>query len=86
MNEHEAEKILRSVPGYDWLLNDGRSFWTPQELEPFLGISFQTIRRWADAGVIPGSLNFGSTGIRIPRGGLMIYLAGKLTGGQQRLA
>ena len=86
MTEHEAEQTLRSVPGYDWLVNDGRLFWTPQDLAPFLGVTPQTIKNWTDAGLIPGALNFGSAGVRLPRGGLMIYLASRIPGTQQKHA
>lgn len=86
MTEQEADQILRSVPGYSWLLNDGRLFWSPTDLEPFIGFNANTIRRWVDAGLIPGALDFGSSGIRIPRGGLMVYLASKIAGGQQKHA
>ena len=80
MTAQEAEQILRSTPGYDWLINDTRMFWSPAELEPFLSVSANTIRRWADSGLIPGAVDFGTTGWRIPRAGLMIYLASRLGG------
>ena len=79
MTEEEiAENKLRTTPGYTWLINDNKAFWTPQELEKYLGFSAQTIRRWVEAGAIPGALDFGATGIRIPRAGLIIYLANNL--------
>ena len=86
MSEDQAGQLLSSVPGYEWLLRDGRAFWSPVDLEPFLGVSANTIRRWADAGLIPGALDFGSAGYRIPRGGIMIYLASRIAGSQQRQA
>lgn len=80
MTEQEAEQLLSATPGYGWLINDTRMFWSPADLEPFLGISANTIRRWADSGLIPGAVDFGTAGWRIPRSGLIIFLASRLGG------
>jgi len=86
MTEKEAEQILRAVPGYGWLLNDGRTLWTPTDLEQYLGVTSNTIRRWAEAGMIPGALDLGGAGFRIPRAGLMVFLASRIPGSQQKQA
>ena len=83
MTEQEAIQILRSVPGYDWILNDTRLYWSPSDLEAYLGFSAQTIRRWVDQGRFPGALDFGATGIRIPQASVLIYLASNLQGQQK---
>ncbi len=86
MTEQEAAQILRSVPGHEWLLTDSRLYWSPGDLEGPLCFSAQTIRRWVEEGRFPGALDFGKTGIRIPRASVLIYLASNLQGRQQKQA
>jgi hypothetical protein len=72
----EAERILSQVPEYAWLITSQKPWWTVAEVSEQLGIGESVVRSWCDRGLIPGAvLHSRQTGWRMPRSGLIQYLA-----------
>jgi hypothetical protein len=72
----EAERILAQLPEYGWLTSDSKSWWTVSEVAEHLEIGESAVRGWCEKGLIPGAvLHSRQLGWRIPRSGLMLYLA-----------
>ncbi len=75
-----AENRLRGVPGYTWLLDSPKQFWTAPEVAEPISVNMNTVKKWCSDGLIPGALNLGASGWRIPREGLILYFASRLGG------
>jgi hypothetical protein len=73
----QAEAYLRSYPEFDWLTKNGQQWFRTQEVSDGLGIGEAAVRAICDRGEIDGAINYGKPiGWRMPRTGLIMYLAG----------
>lgn len=74
----EDEQYLRDLgyPQNDWVLG-GQQWYTISEVAEHLAISDEGVRKLVESGSMPGSLMHGikRIGWRIPREGLIVYLA-----------
>jgi len=73
----DAEEKL-NLPEYQWLLGSAKPFWVVKEIADTLIVSPNTVKKWCADGLIPGAVDFGSGGWRIPRTGLIIFLVSRL--------
>lgn len=79
MTTEEAVRILTGRGGYEPFLNDGKQWWSVQEIvEAFasvgLVVSADTVTRWVKD--MPGTESFGSRmGYRAKRHNLLVYFA-----------
>ncbi|HEX9413779.1 MAG TPA: helix-turn-helix domain-containing protein [Ktedonobacterales bacterium] len=79
----EAEAVLRQWPEYAWLTESGVQWYRVGDVADHLGMSRETMRAMCERGAIPGAVNYGQQlGWRIPRSGLLRYLAGLARGGR----
>ena len=78
MGEHEDAEAKLNLPEYQWLLDSAKPFWVAKEIADILVVSPNTVKKWCADGLIPGAVDFGSGGWRIPRTGLVIFLASRL--------
>lgn len=82
MTPEAAEQALRHFPEYDWLTQSGQQWWAVTEIKEKLGIGEQAIRTRCENGMIPGAVNHGvAVGWRIPRRGLLMFVASLPRGG-----
>lgn len=78
-----AEQTLRTIPEYRWLVNSEQPFWSSGNVAEHLAVSPTTVRLWCESGGIVGAAFYGGRiGWRMPRSGLIIFLAGLI--GQRR--
>ena len=72
----EAERIVMQILEYRWL-RDEKSWYSVIEVAEKLGIGRESVRKWCESGDIPGAMNFQpqQVGWRIPRSGLLLFLA-----------
>ncbi len=71
-----AEPILARLPEYAWLTSSSKPWWTVAEVAENLVIGASAVRNWCEQGLIPGAvLHSRQLGWRMPRSGLMQYLA-----------
>jgi hypothetical protein len=79
MPEHEiaaAEQMLAAIPEYAWLVQSGKQFYTAAEVSAALGIGVGAVRALCERGDIAGAVLYGTQiGWRLPRSGLLLYLA-----------
>ncbi|MDE1904916.1 MAG: hypothetical protein KGH75_00515 [Rhodospirillales bacterium] len=69
-----AEALLRNIPEYDWLTKGGLQWWTIPQLAEHLPLGEAAIR--ARIREFPGAQDYGEKiGYRIPRSGVILYLA-----------
>lgn len=67
-----------NLPEYLWLIGSTKPFWLIKDIADALVVSPNTVKKWCADGLIPGAVDFGSGGWRIPRTGLIIFLASRL--------
>jgi len=78
----EAEAILRPIPEYDWLVRSGKQFWKGSEVADVFGIDSRKVADWCADGLIIGATEFGEKlGWRLPRSGLLLFFAERVTHG-----
>ena len=71
-----AEQLLAAIPEYAWLVQSGKQWWTVAEVSEALGIGLGAVRALAERGDIAGAVLYGQQiGWRLPRSGLVLYLA-----------
>jgi hypothetical protein len=71
-----AERLLAAIPEYAWLVQSGKQFYTVSEVSAALDIGVGAVRALAERGDIAGAVLYGTQiGWRLPRSGLMLYLA-----------
>jgi hypothetical protein len=79
----EAEAMLRKIPEYEWLITNGLQWWTVPQLAEHLPIGEAAIR--ARIHEFPGAQDYGDKiGYRIPKSGVIMYLARILVRQQQQ--
>jgi hypothetical protein len=78
VTELEDAEARLNLPEYQWLLGSTKPFWLVKEVADVLLISTNTVKKWCADGLVPGAVDFGSGGWRIPRTGLIIFLASRL--------
>lgn len=75
---------MRQYPDYDWLTKSGLQFWTVSEVAKNLNIGPAAVRARCESGAFDGALFYGvQIGWRIPRSGLIVYLATLARDGRQ---
>jgi len=76
MTEDEAEQLLSQKRQYDWLTRSDIEFWTVQDIAGKLNVPESTVLGWIRSKLIEDVVFYTKqTGYRIPRLGLMKYLA-----------
>jgi Helix-turn-helix domain len=66
----------RGFPEDAWILGDGQQWFKVSEVADPLGLSTNNLRTLAEQGKIPGAVLHGKqTGWRLPRSGIVIFLA-----------
>jgi hypothetical protein len=76
MTLEEAENLLSRIPEYNWLTKDGTDWYKAEELATHLGIGEHAVRARCKDGSIHGATFYGEKiGWRIPRSGVILYLA-----------
>ncbi len=87
MSMSQDEEYLRSLayPQDAWVLG-GQQWYTALEAAEHLGVSDEYVRRLADKGAIPGAIlhDVRRVGWRLPREGLIAYLATQRRHTEQR--
>ena len=74
-----AEQLLAQWPEYACLTDErgAKSWYNVAEIARGAGVSRDTARDWCEKGAIPGAIYYGpDIGWRVPRSGLIEYLAG----------
>lgn len=72
---HRASRQLGRIPEYRWLFGeDAPDWWTTDLIAQHMGVSKKTVYTWAKD-IIGARPAEGKAGYRIPRSGLLIYLA-----------
>jgi len=83
MSPEAAEALLRTIPEYAWLTQSGRQIYTTAEVAEYLHIGVFAVRVRCQDGLFPGAIDYGiGIGWRIPRSGLILYLANRVQQGQ----
>jgi hypothetical protein len=78
-----AEAMLSRVPEFAPLVGDGRPFWKTGEVAGLLGVTDHIVRGWCESGQIRGATKYDqNVGWRIPRSGLLVFLATRQSGQQ----
>jgi Helix-turn-helix domain len=76
----DDEKYLRDLdyPEDRWVLS-GQQWYATGEAAEKLGVSDETLRKFAAGGAIPGAIQHDTrrVGWRLPRSGLIAYIAGQ---------
>jgi hypothetical protein len=79
-NISEDEQYLRELayPEDQWVLG-GQQWYTTGEAAEALGMSDETLRKFALSGAVPGAIQHDTKriGWRFPRSGLIAYIAGQ---------
>jgi len=81
-----AEALLAGIPELASIVRDPRPFWKASEVAAMLGVTDHIVRAWCDSGQIRGAIKYDvNVGWRIPRSGLLVFLAARRAGGQQAI-
>jgi hypothetical protein len=71
-----AERLLAGIPEFAWLTGSKQQWWTVDEVSDKLGIGPAAVRSLIEHGDIAGAVLYGTRiGWRLPRSGLLVYLA-----------
>jgi hypothetical protein len=74
----EAEEYLRGLdlPEDDWIVKQGQQFYAlGQAADNLFGLSVDAVRKRAEDGDIPGAIQLDERHWRLPRSGLIYYIA-----------
>jgi len=72
----EADKYLKQFTEFDWLTRNNTPWWTTSDVATNLGLGNAAVRAFCERGEIEGAIFYGNRiGWRIPRHGLIIFLA-----------
>lgn len=80
-----AEALLDAIPEYHWLTRSDAPIWRVQQVAGPLGVTEHIVRNWCEGGLIRGAIKYDASqvGWRIPRSGLLVFLAARMQGGAQ---
>lgn len=71
-----AEQQLQAIPEYDWIARSGQQWFTVSEVATAMAVGKEAVRGWCERGLIAGAVMYGQQiGWRMPRSGLLLYLA-----------
>lgn len=79
-----AERKLAGIPEYSWLTASRNEWWTVSEIAEHLRVGNKTVLAWC-AGIAGATKLSQQAGWRIPRSGLLVYLA-RLAEGENMIA
>jgi hypothetical protein len=80
----EAQRLLATIPEYDWLTQSTQPWFTVAEVAPHMSVSKETVRGWCEAGQIKhATLYQQQVGWRMPRSGLALFFAERVRERQQ---
>lgn len=72
---NKATRTLRRIPEYRWLFReDAPDWWTVEQVAEHMGVPKKTVYNWCKE-IIGVRLGEGKAGYRLPRSGLIIFLA-----------
>ena len=78
-----AEEVLARIPELAPIVSDPRPFWKTGEVAALLGVTDHIVRGWCESGQIRGAIKYEqNVGWRIPRSGLLVFLASRQSGQQ----
>lgn len=76
MTPADAETTLSKIPEYNWLTKSSQQWWTVQQVAVGMGVGESVVRQRCTSGEIQGAyLASQQAGWRIPRSGLLVFLA-----------
>lgn len=79
----DIERRLQAQPEYAWLFKPSDGWYNVAETARGLGVSRTKVTEWCKEKVIPGVIYYGEdVGYRLPRSGLIEFLAQRLNGQQ----
>lgn len=79
----DSESMLKARPEFAWVLAPGDGWFNVSEIARGLGVSRKIVTDWCRDGAIPGVVYYGEdVGYRVPRSGLIEFLAARLRGQQ----
>ncbi|HEV2459221.1 MAG TPA: hypothetical protein VGS80_12755 [Ktedonobacterales bacterium] len=81
-----AEALLDAIPEYHLLTRSPTPFWKVQQVAGPLGVTEHIVRNWCERGYIRGAIKYDDpqVGWRIPRSGLIVFLAERVRAQQQQ--
>jgi hypothetical protein len=75
----EATAYLAQFPEYRWLTTGGLQMYRISDITPHLAVGEKAIAALCERGEIAGAVSFGTPiGWRIPRSGLIVWLAAQV--------